>query len=168
MQHELVSSQRVAQISFQQQSRRQAHTHVAAEELVAIPAMLLGFVHGSVGLTQQAFRVLPAAGIGASPDAHVDIKSFVVDDVWGRDRPQDFSRGNGCVFRILHLGEQYHELVSAHAAYGVRTPDTGNQAPSHRAQQLVSHRMAQRIVDSLELIQIDKQHRELIALAFRQ
>jgi hypothetical protein len=130
--------------------------------------VLLGFVHRRVRLTQQAFRVLRAIGVSTPSNADIHIKTLIVDNVRRRDGPQDFSRGKGCVFSMLDLGEQYDELVSAHPRYGVRPPDTSDQSPSHRPQQFVSHRMAQRVVDSLELIYIDKQHRELFALAFRQ
>ncbi len=54
------------------------------------------------------------------------------------------------------------------AAHGVRLADAGAQALGDRAQHLVADRMAQRVVDVLEPVAIEEQHREAPAIAARQ
>ncbi len=113
MEQKFVSPQRTAQIRFERLPFRKPRVHFAAEELIVIPAVLLGFVHGVVRSIYQAFRILPVAGVGTDPDTHVDIKIFIIDTMRRRQRPEDFSRAEGRVFRMLDLGEEYHEFVPA-------------------------------------------------------
>src|SRR5580658_1856293 len=82
--------------------------------------------------------------------------------------PNYFSRGDSRVLAALHLGEQNDKLVAAQSAYRVRPPDGVHQSPSHRLQQLVAHRVTQRVIYFLEMIQIEIHHGELLALAYRQ
>ena len=43
--------------------------------------MFLGFVHRDVRLTYQGFRVLPIGGVGADPNADVNVQTFVIDNM---------------------------------------------------------------------------------------
>jgi hypothetical protein len=83
VQHKLVPSQSAAQIRFQQLPLCQSRVHFVAEELVVIPAALLGFVHGIVRSIHQAFGVLPVDGISAYTYTHVDIKTLAINEMRG-------------------------------------------------------------------------------------
>ena len=69
---------------------------------------------------------------------------------------------------MLHFGQQHDELVAALPADGVGARTHSHQAFGDGLQQLVADRMAERIVDVLEAIQIEEQHRDLLAVARRQ
>jgi len=168
VQSELIPPQSAAQVSFQRHSRCHSSPHVGSEELVAVPALLFSLVHGYIRVTHQGFGILRVGRVCTSPDAHVDIETFAVDHVRRGYRAQDFSRRNGCVLRVLYLREEYQEFVPAQPAYRVRPSDARYQSPGYRPQQPVPDAVAERIVDSLELIQVDEQNRELLALTLRK
>ena len=63
----------------------------------------------------------------------------------------------------LETGEQNHELVAALAGNGVDAPQTGLETTGHGLQKAVAGGMAEGIVDLLEAIKIEKQHRHPLA-----
>ena len=130
--------------------------------------MLLRFVHSLVSFIHQIFSVAPVAGIGAHANTDVNVEAFIVDNVRGGQDPKDFSRTKSRVFFMFDLRQENYEFVATHATYGVRSPDTRNQAAGDRLQQLVAHNVAQRVIDFFEVVQIDEQDRELFALPLSQ
>ena len=61
--------------------------------------------------------------------------------------------------------EQDGELVAAEPRGGVLGAQAGRQSLGGRAQQLVADRVAEAVVDRLEVVEIDEDHRELTAVA---
>ncbi len=59
----------------------------------------------------------------------------------------------------LDVGGEDDELVATDAGHGVVWPNDGGQLLGHTAQHGVPHRMTLRVVDLLEPIEIDEQHR---------
>ncbi len=55
--------------------------------------------------------------------------------------------------------EEDHELVAAEARDRVFEPHRGAQALGHRAQHRVAGEVSQRIVERLESVEVDEQHR---------
>ena len=72
----------------------------------------------------------------------------------------DKRRGVG---RLLHLRHDDGEFVAAEAGDGVGLARAAAQAVGDQLEQFVADRMAERIVDALELIEIEAQHREALA-----
>ena len=69
------------------------------------------------------------------------------------------SRSASAASRDLGLDDA--ELVAADPRRSVSVSrDAGAQPRRHRAQQFVADRMAERVVDRLELVEIEAQHRE--------
>ncbi len=63
--------------------------------------------------------------------------------------------------------EEDRELVTADPECPVGPPDLLAQKPSHLCQQLVAHGMTLRIVDLLELVEVQEHERQLVAVAPR-
>ncbi len=71
----------------------------------------------------------------------------------------------GDVFGLLHRGLNDSEFVTAEARDKIRLADTAAQPDRHGLQQFIADRMAQRIVDTLEFVDVDIEHRELTTLS---
>ena len=84
------------------------------------------------------------------------------------DRRHDLFGDQPGVFRLIDFRQQDQELVAAVAADRIRLAHAGRQAARHRAQHLVADGVAERVVDVLEPIAIEEQHREPPAVAARQ
>ena len=65
------------------------------------------------------------------------------------------------------LHDHHLELVAAHARHGVVVAQRGAQPARDLLQQLVADVVAQRIVDELEAVEVDEQHRHLLVEALR-
>ncbi len=62
-----------------------------------------------------------------------------------------------------HAGEQDREVIGAHARDGVILSYRSHQAPANALQELIAHRMAEARVHLLECVEIEHQHRKLLA-----
>ena len=64
--------------------------------------------------------------------------------------------------RLLGAAQQNGELVSADTGADISKPDRATKSICHYSQRIVARQMAQVIIDSLEVVQIDEQQREPI------
>ena len=85
----------------------------------------------------------------------VDIEGFgdVGDDVLRHSR----RLGDGRRELVAEFGQQDHELVPTQARHRVLVVLAGQDALGRRLQQLVAHRVAQAVIDVLEVVQVDDQ-----------
>jgi hypothetical protein len=68
---------------------------------------------------------------------------------------------------LLEAVEEDDELVAALARDGVLQADALGEAPRHLPQQLVADVVAERVVDVLEVVEVDEEHRDLALGALR-
>lgn len=67
-------------------------------------------------------------------------------------------------FRLgLDRGLHHGEFIAAEPGHEVVSLDAAAQARRHRFQQFVANQMAERIVDILEFVNVDIEHRQLFA-----
>ena len=59
--------------------------------------------------------------------------------------------------RLVDAGQQYRELVAAQPRHRVAVADAGLQPFGYLLQQVVAHRMAQRVVDLLEVVEVEEE-----------
>ena len=71
----------------------------------------------------------------------------------------------GFVRVLAQVLDQRHELVAAHARRAAGGAEAGFEAPRDLDQQLVADFVAARIVDQLEVVEIDEQQRSVAAVA---
>ena len=107
-------------------------------------------------------------GIGGDADAHGDVQFMPVDAIGRAQLPQDFLRANGRVLRIRHLREQDHEFVAPMAADRIGVAHALQQPLRYGLQEAVADVVAQRVVDVLETIDVEKQHGHLVPVAVRE
>ena len=77
----------------------------------------------------------------------------------GGERAQDLGRQGRGVGGLRELGLHQRELVAAEPGQGVAGPDRARDPAGHRAQQLVADRMAERVVDLLEAVEVEEEDR---------
>ena len=84
-----------------------------------------------------------------------------------REHREGTLRQRGRVLGRFQAVPQQHELIAAQARQRVVAPQGAAQALGDRAQQRVAGGVAERIVDQLEAVQVEEQHREAAARARR-
>ena len=157
---QLAALERVAQIVLQRQPLQRAAVHRRREHLIRVAARVLGAIHRVVGVRQQRLGRVAVARKKRDADAGGDEQLRPFDLQRQRDRVEhllrDLRRGVG----RLQIGQQDGELVAAHARDRVLLAQRRLQPRGDRFQQLVAGRMAERVVDDLEAIEIEKHHRQ--------
>ncbi len=130
-----------------------------AEELAARAAELLGLVHRGVGVAHER-RAVDARAVGegeADRRAHVQLVGAEGDRLLKR-LAEPVAERDGVVVGV-EVGAQHGELVAAEARDQVVLPDPSLQSPRDRLQQLVAERVPEGVVDELEAVEVEEEHR---------
>ena len=129
--------------------------------LAAVLAGVLGGVHGGVGVAQDGFRVAAVLGGEGDADAAGDTDAVAADlHVLAELVEQALGQLQG----LLAVGAdplQGDELVAAPTRQQAVVGQQRAEARGDDAQQLVAGLVAERVVDLLEAVQVDEQHRQL-------
>ncbi len=129
------------------------------DDLMVSTTVQLGLVHREVGVTQQGLGdVLTRPG---ERQAHAGRhRQCVTVELEGFPQRGSDPLGHqlGSQRRIQVLAED-HELVAGQPCQRVSRPQHAGQPRRHRDQQLVSQLMAVLVVDELEAVEVDEQHR---------
>jgi hypothetical protein len=112
---------------------------------------------------KSSLASVPSVGASAMPMLVLTMTSMAVEIVGRADGFGDAPRQPLRVGRAGDIGLDDGEFVAADAGDRVGVPHAAAQSSGHRPQQLVADRMSERIVDVLELIEIEAQHREPLA-----
>ncbi len=133
--------------------------HMLVEKAVLLTAAFLGGVHRQIGAAHQGerihrLRLLLNDDAQRQPDLqgvalHRELLLHAFDQSVGHCA-QLVERGVP--------GEHHHELVSAQPRQHIGLAQHATQTLAHGHQQLISHRMAQTVVDDLEAVEIDHAH----------
>jgi hypothetical protein len=110
------------------------------------------------GVLQQRIGADAARGHGDA-DAGADLDQMIVDLVALAQAIDDAPGETGGVVGGMDVLLEHHELVAAEPRHEVLGPQHLAQPFGHRAQQLVAAGMAERVVDLLELVEVDEQQR---------
>ncbi len=168
MQHKLALLERMVQRLLDGLPRHRADIHFRSEHLVVVAPAFLGMIHRGVGVPDHRFNVLAVVGVEADADAQGDVEPMATDEMGlGHGLDQLFG-GEDSVLRIFDFGQQHHEFVAPLAADGIREADARLQALGDRLQQLVADRMPERIVDVLEVVEVQIHQGDLLAMTLRQ
>jgi hypothetical protein len=141
--------------------------HRRREKLVVVAPIVLCLVHRGIRVLDQRLRIRAVIGIHANADAGGDVQIVLIDGVSLPHRLQHPLRHDRGIFRSLHFREQRDEFVAALPAHRVRTAYAIHQALGNRLQKLVADLMTQGVVDVLEAVQIEKQHRDFFVVPMR-
>ena len=164
-QRELVSLDGPAKLALEADPRERRDVHPLLEIHVAPAAALLRAVHRRVGIAQQLFGARAVRGIERDADARVQELFLAADHERRGHRFDDVLRDRLRVARRLDLRQHDREFVAAEARHRVGLADALLQTLGGLAQHVVAGLVAERVVDALEVIEIDDEQRELARLA---
>ena len=134
--------------------------HVAGKDQVASAAARLGPVHRGVGVAQHVFRAVVSRARQRNADA--DAGEDLVPAHFQRRRQllvNPLGNAGGVRF-AADLIEQDGELVAAEARERVARSNAALEAPSDTDEELVAGLVSEAVVDGLEAIEIEVEHRE--------
>jgi len=135
------------------------------EDRDPVAARLLGVVHRHVGERERV--VLPGPGRPERHHAHargdttpnaVQARGVLVDPLHDGARDRHGAPAVG-------VPEQYRELVATEPGHHVGGPDPLAEDPRRGDEELVSRVVAQRVVDLLEVVQVEQEQRAVRAVA---
>ncbi len=145
-------------------AQRVLHGHAVLGELVdgrgealpALAALLLGHVHGLVGMAQQGVDVGAVLRVGT--DAHAGVRNIHgIANGEGLGNALQQAPGHGFGLGGAAVGQQQREFVAGQAAQHIAGAGRSADALRHFAQQGIPGRMALAVVDQLETVQVHKQ-----------
>ena len=166
---ESLGLQRLAQVALEHQAPRQPVLHRFVEDDRTRPAAVLGLVHRDVGALDDLRGILQTVAAGDDADARRRMNHAPLNLVGLRQDPQQpfgdqTDRGLGA-----QVGQQHREFVAAEArrdagrlarGAAIGLPHAHLQAARDVAQQLIARRVAHRVVDQLEAVEVEEQHRK--------
>ena len=141
-------------------SRFEEHMHALAARL--------GHVHRHVGVAHQFVRASPRACVRAIPMLALTNTSFP-PSLNGRARAaamrSAISRTSSHARRIL---DQHGKLVAAQPRDEVAVAHAGAQSTGRFDEQAIASGMAERVVDRLEVVEVEEQHRHRLLVPCRR
>ncbi len=166
VQFQLIALERTAQRIFQLQRMHGAGLHFGSEKAVTVAPALFGAVHRGVGPLRQRVEIVAVAGIHRNPDRGRDGQLILLDVVRLLRRFEQFFRDMGGAAGI-GIGQHQDEFIAAQTRYRVLFAHHQVQASGQRDQQFVADAVAQRVVDVLEVIEIEENQRQRLMAALR-
>ncbi len=137
---------------------RDPFLHGLVEELVAVASVALGPVHGDVGVGEELLRRLGPVGGQRDADARTHAGIVVPE---AKRRPEHADDALCHVGRLLDAFDvlaQHDELIAPEACDRVGLTYRRLDAGGGLGEELVAHRVTERVVHGLEPIQVDVEH----------
>nr|WP_239002945.1 hypothetical protein [Rhodovastum atsumiense] len=133
-----------------------ARIHLGFEEAPAATPVLLGPIQRHARPLEQRIGIDPIRRREADADAGAD-DDLVALQLERRAERLDHPAGQaGSVLRLVHVGLDDGELVATEPRQRVGLAQQLLQSGGNGAQQRVAHRMAERVVDFLEAVEVDQ------------
>ena len=154
---ELAVGERGLQVHLQPEPVDHRRLHLGREQRGAVLAHRLGAVQRDVGVAEQVLAGV-AVALGDA-DAGGD-RQRAVEAVEQERLAQHVAEPLGEQLRAgreRHALGEHHELVAAEPADRVAGPDRGREPGRDRAQQLVAGLVPERVVDLLEVVEVDEE-----------
>ena len=163
MDADLPLRQRPAQLDLQLQARLRRGGHLGTEAHRAAPPGRLGAIHRQIGVAHQRVDVLAVLREDADADRRRDPQFGLRQHHRLGDQRHQPGGTPLCPRGGLAVRQQEQELVAPQPCHPLARLERIVQAPCQLHQQLVADRMAERIVDPLEMVQVDEDQRRLVA-----
>src|SRR5262249_42989110 len=127
-------------------------------------AGVLGGVHRHVGVAEEIVRTILRRGLAGNPDAAGDDDLAALQVEWS---PQPLADPLRHANRLVGAGafEQHGELVAAEPGHRVAWTDTHLEPVGDDDQEAIAALVAETVVDDLELIDVEIEHRQIGGLA---
>jgi hypothetical protein len=153
---ELVAGDRALQVARQLAALQRLGLHLRREERVSA-ALALGRVHRQVGLAHEVLERRGVVGRDRDARRRGQLDGLALELEAAPERVERPLRGVRRTVRRIDRLQQDRELVPAQADDEVALAHRLLQAPGRLAQQLVTGRVAERVVDELEVVEVDEQ-----------
>jgi hypothetical protein len=150
------------QVGFGLEPGDRGGMHLGLEVLVAVLAAFFGPAHGQIGVAQELTGG-DGRPVEGDADAHRGRHLGGADHQRMAERVEDAPGEVGGDIDPLHVLDENGELVPAQPRRGVGSPEALHQAFAHRLEQLVTGAVPETVVDGLEVVQVQEQHREVPA-----
>ena len=163
-QRQFLPLERLAQVGLQLDAIQHRRMHAAFIQHRARLAACLGVIHRHVGVAQHLVsRLLRLRTRDADARAQVHVLAFHLQRTAQRRR--DARRHVHHLTFATHLFQQDRELVATEARRGVTVAKAGAQPVRRLHQHGITRGMAQRIVDLLEVVQVEEDHGHFVVRA---
>ena len=137
--------------------------HEGLEDHEAIAAGILGLMQRDFGVAQEAGGAAIVFGVKRRADAGADRQLLAVVLARIAQQVPEPLGGRHQIAEVRQVGDDDGELVAAQPRHDIGAAIDGQQLLGHKAQQRVAGGVPQRIVDVLEMIEIDDQQPDLAA-----
>jgi hypothetical protein len=156
---ELLARQGLVQILLERLALAQLAVHRALEEAERLHALALGPDERQTGLLEQLLRIARTGRADRDADARPHMRRLAEQiERLLHQREQALAQPRRAR-RRLEVGLDDRELVRPHARQRVGLAQAGEQPRAHVAQQQIAAGIAERLVDRLEVGEIEAQHR---------
>jgi hypothetical protein len=162
VEHELPPRHRVPEVELEIHALLRGRIHALVEDLVAGLALALGVVHRQVRVAQDVLGGRAPRGAHRDADAHRDHDLAPLDHERLLQLRGEAVGHRGGPLVVLHVLEQDRKLVAAEPRDRVLGAQTGGESLAHPDQELVADAMAHAVVDDLEPVEVEEEHRELL------
>ena len=130
----------------------------------AVPTRIFHGVHGSIGIAEEIFSGEAVLGKNRDADAEGQHDFSAADfDRIGCAANDLFSAALNVSYRA-EFGHDNDELVSTHPGDGVGFANDGEQALPYCREEYIAVGMAKRIVDLLEVVDVNEEDRSLVSV----
>ena len=154
----------MAQLGLQLGAAAHGLRHVLVIERHGVAPLVLGGVHGQVGVAQQDLDGVAIARVQRHAHAGRHAGVHIANAHRGRYGGRDAVVQRRQVFADVGRHHQHQELIAPPARHHVGAALGVAQALGHGHQQLVARRVPQGVVHVLEVVQIDEEQRHLLPL----
>ena len=158
---------RVAQIDLDLAAALGASVHLGLEKAESAARVVLGAGQRHVGVLQKLLGFIAVAGRHRDADAGADDDGMAVEQIGLADRLQQPPGQQHGILGARQPALDDREFVGVETGKGIFLAQRRSQALGDAAQQLVADAVAERIVDRLEVVEAEHQHRDLVGAAPR-
>src|SRR5665647_900251 len=123
---------------------------------VCCTRQVFGLVHSVVGQTEKILRGVSVHWVTDDTNARCRNQGYSVNFQRLLNLLQNVLRNTFSIFPAPYPGKDEDELISAESGHNIGFTQAGLHSPGQCFQELVSSKMSERIVDFLELIQVEK------------
>ena len=156
---ELIGREALPELALEQTGAARHEVHLGGEEAAAVAPVGLRPVHRELGVLEQAIGRLAVGREQRDPDAGAGVELLAVEHERLAEAVDQTAGQRARLLGVADVGLQDHELVAAEPADRVGLAQAGMQALGRRLEQQIAAGQAEGVVDALEAVEVEQQHR---------
>ena len=157
--------QRLTQVLLHGKPRLRAGVHRGFEEAMGSASAGLGAIHRQIGVLDQLIQLGAVLRRQCNADAGVGRELMTEALIGLPDRLVNSGDEFHDIADVPDAGLDHRKLVTAEPRDQIGLAEAAADAAGHRLQQFIADMVPERVVDALELVDVDIEQRELLALA---